>query len=337
MNGHVWQQPVLGEVLPRAALSLPGLEALQLFSDQKVLPPPIGYLTGMRFLDAGPGSSTFDQPLTDWLLGPQGRSFLGVLAILADGPLGCAIHTTLPAGVGYTTTELALSLVRPIPTSGLLTARGRSIYTGHSTALSDAEVVAEDGRLIAHCTTRCAVFAASTPEEKLDDLPVRDTGFGVDAPFRQPVRGQVLPDEVWDSRTGLEVLLAQIAGELPRPPIGELLGLRPLAASEGSTTFALPAHGWLSQPLGFVEGGVTACLADAAMSAAVQTTVQDGRAMAPVDLRVNFLRPAPLDGRELVAHANVVHRSRSMAYTSAEVRNEDGKLVAIATSTSLYR
>jgi uncharacterized protein (TIGR00369 family) len=334
---HVWEQPVLGEVMPRAALALPGLEALQLFSDQRVLPPPIGYLTGMRLVDAGPATSTFEQPLTDWLLGPHGHSFLGVLAILADGPLGCAIHTALPAGVGYTTTELALSLVRPIPTSGLLTARGRSIHTGRSTALADAEVVADDGRLIAHCTTRCSVFPAPVADEPLGDLPPRDTSFGEASPFRQPVRGEVLPDEVWDTRTGLEVLQAQIAGELPAPPIGHLLGLRPSAAAVGSTTFALPAHGWLSQPLGFVEGGVIGCVADAAMASAVQTTVKDGRAIAPIDLRVNYLRPVLPDGRMLTAHATVVQRSRTMAYTRSEVLNEEGKIVAMATATSLYR
>jgi uncharacterized protein (TIGR00369 family) len=333
----VWRQPVMGETLPRAALALPGLEALQLFSDKKLLPPPIGYLTGMRFLDVGPGTGRFELPLTDWLLGPHGRSFLGVLGILADGPLGCAIHTTLPAGVGYTTTELALSLVRPVPAFGTLTATARVIHSGQSTALADADVVADDGRLIAHCTTRCSIFPVPIPEEPLGDLPPRDTSYPEHSPFRQPVGGEVLRDEIWDSRSGLDVLRAQVTGELPPPPIGELLGMRVLAASEGTTTFALPAHAWLGQPLGFVQGGVTGCLADSAMSAAVQTTVEDGRAFAPVDLRVNFLRPVLPDGRQLTATASIVHRGRSMAYTRADVVNEAGKVVAMATAPTLYR
>jgi uncharacterized protein (TIGR00369 family) len=147
------------------------------------------------------------------------------------------------------------------------------------------------------------------------------------SPFLQRVRGEVVPDDVWESRSGLEVLRAHIAGELSSPPIGELLGLRAVAASEGAATFALPAHGWLAQPLGFVQGGVTGCLADSAMASAVQTTVADGRAHAPVDLRINFLRPVLPDGRELTASASIVHRGRSMAYTRADVVNEDGKIV----------
>jgi uncharacterized protein (TIGR00369 family) len=333
----VWQQPVLGETLPRAVLDLPGVEALQLMTSGRILPPPLGYLIGLSLVEVSPGAAIFELPLTDWLLGPHGHSYGGVLAILADGPLGCAIHTSLPAGVGYTTTELSVSLVRPVPTSGMLTARARVIYAGRSTALADAEILAGDGKLIAHCTTRCSVFAVPPSGERLEDLTVRDASYPESSPYRQQVRGEVLPDAVWENRSGLEVLQAHVAGELPTPPIGELLGLRALTASDGAATFAVPAHGWLSQPLGFVQGGVTACLADSAMSSAVQTTARDGRAFAPVDLRVNFVRPVPPDGRLLTAPASVIHRGRSMAYSRADVLNEDGKLVAMATSTSLYR
>lgn len=333
----VWEQPVRGEVLPTAALGLPGLEALRLFTSGRVPPPPVSHLTGMNLVEVGPGTARFDMPVTGWLEGPHGRSYLGVLAILADGPLGCAVHTALPAGLGYTTTELSLSLVRPVPREGTLVARGRVIYAGRSTALADAEVGTEDGRLIAHCTTRCSVFPAPPVPEPLGDLPVRDVALPDDAPFRQPVRGLVVPEEVWDTRSGLEVLQAHVSGELPPPPIGELLGLRPVAASQGAAAFTLPAHGWLCQPLGLVEGGITACLADSAMTSSVQTTVADGRAYAPIDLRVNFLRPVPPDGRLLTAAAEVVHRSRSMAYTRADVVNEDDKVVATATATALYR
>jgi len=99
-DAPVWHQPVIGESLPRAALALPGLESLQLFTDARVLSPPISYLTGMSLTEVGPGTARFDMPITGWLVGPHGRSYLGVLAILADGPLGCAIHTVLPAGIG---------------------------------------------------------------------------------------------------------------------------------------------------------------------------------------------------------------------------------------------
>lgn len=130
--------------------------------------------------------------------------------------------------------------------------------------------------------------------------------------------------------------LVDASSDLATPPIGELLGLRPVAASEGTATFSLPAHGWLAQPLGFVQGDVTGCLADSAMSAAVQTTVADGRAFA----------------RTICGSTSCVHccptaagsrrqpRSCTAAgqgLTRVDVVNAEGKIVAMATSTSLYR
>jgi acyl-coenzyme A thioesterase PaaI-like protein len=58
----------------------------------------------------------------------------------------------------------------------------------------------------------------------------------------------------------------------------------------------MPATGWLTSPTGLVLGGVTACLADFALGAAMHTTVPPGTAVAPTDLRVRFIRPAPGDG-----------------------------------------
>jgi uncharacterized protein (TIGR00369 family) len=328
--------------MPTAALALSGLEAMGLFETGQAPAPPIGQLTGVRPVAFGPGSATFAMPMTDWLLAPQGRSYGGVLAILVDAPLGCAIHTTLPAHVAYTTTELAVSMVRPVPLTGTLTAHAKVIYSGRSTAIADAEIVDDDGRMIAHCTTRCAIFPSPFPGSDTDladiaALPVHDRDYPETAPFRQPARGDVLPDGVWASTSGLEVLQAQIRGELPGPPIGELLGLRPIAAAEGTATFVLPMHGWLVQPFGLVQGGVTACLADSTMAAAVQTTVPAGGTFASLDLRVNYLRPLSPDGRLATANATVRHSGRTVAYAQAEVVNADGKIVAIATASALYR
>ena len=128
---------------------------------------------------------------------------------------------------------------------------------------------------------------------------------------------------------------AHISGELPRPPLSYLMGARPTEAGEATCTFAMPATGWLCSPLGTVEGGVTACLADLALGGAVQTTVPSGTALAPTDLRVQFLRPVRPDGRMLTAAARVVHRGRTVAVAQAAVTNADGKLVALATGSAL--
>jgi uncharacterized protein (TIGR00369 family) len=151
------------------------------------------------------------------------------------------------------------------------------------------------------------------------------------------VAGEAVPQEVWDDMTGLEVMRALTAGDLPAPPVTHLTGLRPVEFAQSSATFVLPATGWLSSPSGYVEGGVIALLCDTVLATAVQTTVGRRTAYAPLDLKVNFLRPVIPDGRDLVGRATIVHRGRTLAVASAEVHNADGKPVAVATGTALIR
>ena len=158
--------------------------------------------------------------------------------------------------------------------------------------------------------------------------PSEDDGWT--APFTRPVQGTILDEDVWQSHSGLDVLRGIASDALPKPPSHYLFGLRPTIAEEGVCEFTMPASGWLASPLGFVEGGVTAFLADCTLGGAVQTTVPAGTAIAPTDLRVQFLRPIPTDGTLVTAHAAVVHRGRSFAAARAELTNEHGKLVALA-------
>jgi uncharacterized protein (TIGR00369 family) len=137
--------------------------------------------------------------------------------------------------------------------------------------------------------------------------------------------------------SGLEVLRGQITGELePPPPIHHLLGIRPTAAEDGRVEMALPCSEWLAQSMGNVQGGFTALLADNALTASVFSTAGAGTAVAPLDLKVNLLRPVLPDGRELTARAEVVHRGRTLAISSARIENSEGKPVALATGSSMY-
>lgn len=155
---EISREPVRGGAFPAELLGLSGVEQLRLFLSGKVPLPPIHYLTGMRPTEVGVGSATFTMPITGWLQTPQGLAIGGDIAILADGPLGCAIQTVLPPATGYTTSELSINLVRPVPRSGQLIARGRLVHGGRQLALSEAFVTDDAGRLIAHGTSRCVVF-----------------------------------------------------------------------------------------------------------------------------------------------------------------------------------
>jgi uncharacterized protein (TIGR00369 family) len=338
MTDAMWHEPVRGGRFPPELFGLSGIEQLRLLIGGRVAPPPIGHLTGMRPTEVGPGNATFIMPITPWLRTPQGPVTGGAIAILADGPLGCAVQTILPPATPYTTSELSINMVRPVPMSGQLVARGRLVHGGRLLALTEVFVTDDTGRLVAHGTSRCVILPtvenvppvpADLPEVTTED----DDSWT--PPYLRPTRGEVLAQEIWDSTSGLDVLRAQVSGELPPPPLHHLLGMMPTRAAEGNCTFSMPTSGWITSPSGLVEGGVTACLADIAIGGAVQTTVPAGTALVPTDLRVQFLRPVPPDGGPLTATAQFVHRGRGIAAARAEIMNRDGKLVALGNGSAV--
>ena len=125
-------------------------------------------------------------------------------------------------------------------------------------------------------------------------------------------------------------------GELPNAPLAELTGLRATGVGDGEAERTMPCSSWLSTALGSVQGGFIALLAEVTLASAAFSTVEPGTALAPLDLKVNFLRPVHPDGRELIGRAEIVHRGRSLAVSSCRVENADGKPVALATGSSMY-
>jgi uncharacterized protein (TIGR00369 family) len=337
MGDEIWNEPVRGGRFPPALFGLPGIDQMRLLISGRVAPPPIGYLTGMRPTEVGAGTATFTMPITSWLPTPNGPVIGGVIAILADGPLGCAIQTILPPATPYTTSELSINMVRPVPKSGQLVARGRLVHGGRLLALSEVFVTDDAGRLIAHGTSRCVILPqlpdVPVPPTELPDPPAEEASWT--PPYLRPPRGEVLDQEIWDTRGGLEVLQAQVAGELAAPPLHHLLGLMPTSAEEGKCTFSMPTSGWITSPSGLVEGGVTACLADVALGGAIQTTLPPRTALAPTDLRVQFIRPVPPDAGPVTATAHVTHRGRGVAAARVEITNQDGKLLALASGSAI--
>ena len=334
---EAWREPVRGGYPDPALFVLPGIDRLRAQLDGKTPTCPLSHLVGTRLTEVGPGKATFTMPASPWLVSPQGAIAVGTLAILADAPLGCAIQTALPPGTAYTTSELSLRAVRPAQVGSLLTAKGRLVHAGRRIALSEVLVEDAAGRLVAHGSSLCFVFPATSPPivRPSGSRLAREPEHATPDPYLRPVVGAVVPQKVWDEMSGLEMLTASLAGELPAPATRYLLGLRLVEAARGSAAFALPATEWLCPPTGMVEGGVIAMLADAALSSAIMTVTPAATAMAPFDLKVNFLRPGIADGRELFARGTVAHAGRTIVVAHSEVVNADGKHVALATGSAL--
>src|SRR5262252_2406612 len=92
-------------------------------------------------------------------LNPAGTVHGGIAATLLDTCMGLAIHSTLEKGVGSTTLEFKISLLRPItPETGLITAEGVVLSCGRRVGTAEGRITDLQGRLLAHGTTTCLIF-----------------------------------------------------------------------------------------------------------------------------------------------------------------------------------
>jgi uncharacterized protein (TIGR00369 family) len=90
---------------------------------------------------------------------PLGTVHGGILATLLDTAAGCAVHSTLSAGVGYTSLDLTVKFLRPVTVaSGALRCEGTVLSRGRTTALAEARLTDAKGRLVAHATSSCLLF-----------------------------------------------------------------------------------------------------------------------------------------------------------------------------------
>lgn len=154
-----WQDP-----LPpaEAARAMPGLEYLRAMADGRVPWPPIARLIGFDAEDGAIESGRVVLTCTpgEQHYNPIGSVHGGLACTLLDSAMGCAVHSTLPAGVGYTTLELKVNLVRAIAAdTGRVRAEGTVIHAGRRVATAEGRLVAERGdRLLAHATTTCLIL-----------------------------------------------------------------------------------------------------------------------------------------------------------------------------------
>ena len=91
---------------------------------------------------------------------PLGTVHGGVISALLDTAAGCSVHSLLAAGEMYTSLDLTVKFLRPVTVeSGRLWAGGRVVHRGRRTALAEAQLLDESGRLVAHATSSCMIFA----------------------------------------------------------------------------------------------------------------------------------------------------------------------------------
>jgi uncharacterized protein (TIGR00369 family) len=130
-----------------------------------------------------------------------------------------------------------------------------------------------------------------------------------------------------------ERLDAMLRGEAAKPPVSELLGFQLLSWTDGECVFEMEVRPEHANPMGTLQGGVICALADAAMGMAYASRLADGETFTTLELKTNYLRQV-VDGT-LTATGRVVHGGRTIGLTTCDVVDEQGRLVAHATSTCM--
>jgi uncharacterized protein (TIGR00369 family) len=140
-----------------AALS--GLQALHAMLRGELPYPYIADTMDYLLMEVAEGRAVFQGVPQEKHLNPMGGVHGGWYATLLDSALGCAVHTLMPPGRGYTTAELSVNLVRAaVPGREPLRAIGQVIHCGRQLATAEARIVDAAGKVYAHGTTTCLVF-----------------------------------------------------------------------------------------------------------------------------------------------------------------------------------
>lgn len=148
-----------GLVPVETAASMSGLDLLRDMIAGRLPGPPIMKTLDFTLTEIEEGRAVFEGTPQLMHYNPLGTVHGGYTATLLDSCMGCAVHSTLPAGVSYTTLEFKVSLVKAITKdTGPIRAEGRVMTLGRRVATSEAHLRDGEGRLLAHGTTTCLVF-----------------------------------------------------------------------------------------------------------------------------------------------------------------------------------
>jgi uncharacterized protein (TIGR00369 family) len=152
-----WQDPV---VTAAAGATMTGMEYMSAIVEAKMPPPPIAVTMLLRPVELEEGRVVFEGRPGEEHYNPIGVVHGGYAATLLDSALGCAVHTTLPAGVGYTSLGLEAKYVRPITRdTGRVLCEASVLYRGRKQATAEATLTAADsGKLLASGTATCMIL-----------------------------------------------------------------------------------------------------------------------------------------------------------------------------------
>lgn len=139
-----------------------GMQVFEAIFSGDLPSPPIGDTLDFIPIHMEPGIAVYQGKPMLRHYNPMGTVHGGWFCTLLDSAVGCAVHTTLPAGKGYTTLEIKVNMLRALTNAvPLVRAEGKVIHAGKQIATAEGRILGPDGKIYAHATTTCMIFDLS--------------------------------------------------------------------------------------------------------------------------------------------------------------------------------
>jgi uncharacterized protein (TIGR00369 family) len=156
-----WSDPT---AIAASVAGMSGAEFFAAISAGTIPPPPIARALDFDGVSFGEGRAAFRLTPREFHYNPLGSVHGGVFATMADSACGCAVHTMLPAGVFYTSLDLSVKFLRPVTVgTGPITAEGTVVHLGRRTALAEARITDEAGKVYVTATSSCLLIRPEEP------------------------------------------------------------------------------------------------------------------------------------------------------------------------------
>jgi uncharacterized protein (TIGR00369 family) len=140
-----------------------GLDYLRGLASGEVPPPPMAILMNMEIASVDAGRVVFSGTPGEEHYNPHGTVHGGWAATMFDTALGCAVHSVLDVGFGYTTLDLHVNFVRPITReTGRIRCEAHVLHSGKRIATAEAKLLDGQGKLYGHATTTCLIIQRPT-------------------------------------------------------------------------------------------------------------------------------------------------------------------------------
>jgi class 3 adenylate cyclase len=328
----VIDEPVRGGFPEPGFYGLPGIEQARAYLRRLVPRPPLSHLLGIRVTQVGAGTATCTMPASPWL-----QASTGVIdpTAIVEAAVSTAVLTTVPPGTSLRTAALALTPFRPVTIeSETLIARARTVSSGATFTFS--EVLVEDalGREVLRASGTSVVEPEDVPATPptMADRPVPEPRYASPDPHRRalPPGIGVFPLGAYERYEGTTLARKMVGGELPRPPIMELLDLRDVEIEERSSRMAMPTNDWLCwRSRDRIAPAAVAMLAYRALLTCAYSEVRRGERLAVLAVNFSLLADAANDGTALVAEGRVTDREGDFVFTKAAVTDARGRRVAV--------